>query len=87
MIVVTCCGAKRFVVRPCFDLHSPMEKTGRKTIYDEPMDGYNIRLTASQAIKARRLGHGNMAEGVRFALDHPQVSAGRVTPPRSHPTT
>ncbi len=46
-----------------------MKKAGRKRIYDEPMFGYNIRLTAAQARKARRLGDGNMAEGVRIALN------------------
>lgn len=62
-----------------------MEKTGRKTIYDEPMDGYNIRLTASQAIKARRLGHGNMAVGVRFAIDRLLVGTTQGVLARTRP--
>lgn len=46
-----------------------METKGRKRISDEPLDGYNVRLTPTQARKARRLGSGVMAEGVRKALD------------------
>jgi len=46
-----------------------MPKRGRKRIYTDPMDSYNVRMTPTQARKARKLGNGNMGEGARKALD------------------
>ena len=46
-----------------------MPKSGRKRIYEDPMDAYNIRLTANQARKSRKLGGGNMAKGARRAIE------------------
>ena len=40
----------------------------RPRLFGDPMSGYNVRLTAAMAIKARRLGNGNMGEGIRIAL-------------------
>lgn len=46
-----------------------MAKAGRKLLYDEPMLGYNVKLNPTQARKARRIGNGNMADGVRKSLN------------------
>lgn len=46
-----------------------MVKTGRKRVYEDPMDVYTVRLTATHARKARRIGAGNLGQGLRDALD------------------
>lgn len=46
-----------------------MATTGRKRIYDDPMGVYNIRLTGAHAIKARRIGKGNVGQGVRACVE------------------
>lgn len=45
------------------------EGAGRKPIYKVPMGRYTVRLTAEQVKFAEKLGGGDMAEGVRVALD------------------
>ena len=48
-----------------------MEKPGRKRLYpDVAMEVYYARLTATHARLARRIGHGNLSEGVRAAIEH-----------------
>ena len=48
-----------------------MEKPGRKRLYpDVAMSVYYARLTATHARLARRLGHGNLSEGIRAAIEH-----------------
>jgi len=53
------------------------EKQGRPLKYasqDSAMDSYPVRLTATLARAARKIGCGNLSEGVRiaiqFAIDH-----------------
>lgn len=36
---------------------------------DAPMDNYPVRMTAAHARRARRIGQGNLSEGVRRALE------------------
>ena len=43
--------------------------SGRRRLFDDPMCGYNVRLTAAHARKARKLGDGNMGEGIRLAIE------------------
>ena len=44
---------------------------GRRRIYPEiAMSVYYARLTARHARLARRLGDGNLSEGIRFAIEH-----------------
>jgi hypothetical protein len=48
-----------------------MEKPGRKRLYpDVAMEVYYARLTATHARLARRLGGGNLSEGIRVAIEH-----------------
>lgn len=48
-----------------------MEKPGRKRLYqDVAMEVYYARLTATHARLARRMGHGNLSEGIRVAIEH-----------------
>jgi len=53
------------------------KQPGRPRLDQEaPMDGYNVRLTSWHARAARTLGNGNMAEGIRRAIEalyHTQV--------------
>jgi len=47
-----------------------MEKPGRKRIFmDAALDVYYARISAHQARVARRLGEGNLSEGIRRAID------------------
>lgn len=41
----------------------------RQELQDAPMDGFNIRLTAWHPRICRKAGEGNMAEGVRKAIE------------------
>ena len=44
---------------------------GRPRIFPEiAMSVYYARLTATHARLARRLGDGNLSEGIRVAIDH-----------------
>lgn len=36
---------------------------------DAPMSVYPVRLTAAHAIAARRIGAGNLSDGVRMAVE------------------
>jgi len=45
------------------------KKPGRKRIYEEPLDSYNMRYHPSQIRKARRIGEDNAALGMRTAID------------------
>lgn len=48
------------------------KKVGRPLLHaiqDSPMDAYNVRITAWHARKARKLGDGNLALGVRKAIE------------------
>jgi hypothetical protein len=36
---------------------------------ENPMDGYQVRLTARHAREARRIGGGNMGMGIRTAIE------------------
>jgi hypothetical protein len=48
-----------------------MEKPGRKRLYpDVAMEVYYARLTATHARLARRMGQGNLSEGIRIAIEH-----------------
>lgn len=48
-----------------------MEKPGRKRLYPEvAMDVYYARMTATQARFARKVGRGNLSEGIRAAIEH-----------------
>ena len=46
---------------------------GRLRLFDDPMAGYNVRLTAAHARKARKIGCGNMGEGIRRAIEQAQI--------------
>ncbi len=46
-----------------------MATTGRKRLYEDPLDVYNVRLTAAQARKGRRYGKGGLGKGLRSLLD------------------
>lgn len=41
----------------------------RKGLQDQPMDGFNIRMTAWHARICRKAGNGNMAAGARMAIE------------------
>jgi hypothetical protein len=45
---------------------------------DTPMDAYSVRMTAWHARRARKIGKGNLAEGVRRLIE-----AWTDGPPRS----
>ena len=46
-------------------------KPGRRRIYPEvAMSVYYSRLTATHARYARRIGAGNLSEGIRIAIEH-----------------
>jgi hypothetical protein len=48
-----------------------MEKPGRKRLFpDVAMEVYYARLTATHARLARRMGQGNLSEGIRIAIEH-----------------
>ena len=47
-----------------------------RTQQETAMDVYPVRMTAAHARIARKLGGGNMAEGVRLALE----KAGEMSP-------
>lgn len=48
-----------------------VEKPGRKRLYpDVAMEVYYARLTATHSRLARKLGQGNLSEGIRFAIEH-----------------
>jgi DNA-binding transcriptional regulator GbsR (MarR family) len=48
-----------------------MQKPGRRRLYPEvAMDVYYVRLTATLARHARKIGQGNLSEGIREALEH-----------------
>jgi hypothetical protein len=48
-----------------------VEKPGRKRLYPEvAMEVYYARLTATHARLARRVGSGNLSEGIRIAIEH-----------------
>ena len=55
-----------------------MATTGRKRIYEDPMGVYNIRLTGAHAIKARRIGKGNVSEGARVCIEFAPASGAPV---------
>jgi hypothetical protein len=47
------------------------KKPGRRRIYPEvAMSVYYARLTATHARFARRIGDGNLSEGIRIAIEH-----------------
>jgi hypothetical protein len=53
------------------DQGDEMEKPGRKRLYpDVAMEVYYARLTATHSRLARRLGNGNLSEGIRMAIEH-----------------
>jgi hypothetical protein len=46
-------------------------KPGRRRLYPEvAMSVYYARLTATHARFARRIGDGNLSEGIRIAIEH-----------------
>jgi len=46
-------------------------RPGRKRLYpDVAMEVYYARLTATHARLARRMGNGNLSEGIRLAIEH-----------------
>jgi hypothetical protein len=48
-----------------------LDKPGRRRIYPEvAMEVYYARLTATHARFARRIGQGNLSEGIRLAIEH-----------------
>jgi len=51
---------------------------GRKRLYEDPMGVYNIRLTGAHAIKARRIGKGNVGQGIRACVEQATVPRGSV---------
>jgi len=47
------------------------KKPGRHRLYPEiAMQVYYARLTATHARLARRIGNGNLSEGIRAAIEH-----------------
>jgi hypothetical protein len=52
-------------------MDKPRGPPGRKRLYPEiAMEVYYARLTATHARLARRMGHGNLSEGIRAAIEH-----------------
>lgn len=48
-----------------------MKKPGRRRLYPEmAMSVYYARLTPTHARFARRIGDGNLSEGIRIAIEH-----------------
>lgn len=54
-----------------------MEKGKWRQEQDAPMDSYPVRMTAAHARRARRIGAGNLSEGVRVALEQADSPAER----------
>lgn len=47
----------------------PAKKGRPLEFQDVPINVYSVRLPAWYAIRARRLGDGNMSNGIRIAID------------------
>lgn len=48
---------------------APKKKRGRPPLHDKAMRAYAVRLTTQQANRARKLGGGDLSEGVRKLID------------------
>jgi len=46
-----------------------MKKHIQEARQDVPMDAYSVRLTAWHARQARRIGNGEVSEGIRAAIE------------------
>jgi hypothetical protein len=49
-----------------------MAKSKLRQEQDGPMDVFSVRMTAAHARRARKLGNGNISEGVRMRLEDEQ---------------
>lgn len=46
-----------------------VERKERRALQEAPMDGFNVRLTAWHVRVCRKAGDGNMAAGIRMAIE------------------